>query len=68
LSIGTFAVWTTNTVATFLFPWYVERFGVHTGFFTFAAICAVATAFFWRLVPETKGKSLEQIESYWSKA
>jgi SP family arabinose:H+ symporter-like MFS transporter len=61
MSIGTFAVWTTNAVATFLFPWYVERFGVHTGFFTFAAICAVATAFFWRLVPETKGKSLEQI-------
>ena len=47
------------------FPWYVERLGVHTGFFTFAAICLVATVFFWLLVPETKGKSLEEITRHW---
>ena len=31
----------------------------------FAAICAVATVFFWRYVPETKGKSLEEIARHW---
>jgi SP family arabinose:H+ symporter-like MFS transporter len=65
VSIATFSNWTTNMVSVFLFPWYVERFGLHTGFFTFAVICLVATLFFWRFVPETKGKSLEEITRYW---
>ena len=54
-----------NTLSAYLFPWYVNRFGMSTGFYTFAAICFVATLFFWRFVPETKGKSLEQIEQMW---
>ena len=65
MSIAIFANWTTNTASAFLFPWYVEKFGMHAGFFTFAAICCAATVFFWRLVPETKGKSLEEIERHW---
>jgi len=64
-SISTFTNWSTNALSAFLFPWYVAAFGLHTGFFTFAAICCVATLFFWNLVPETKAKSLEQIEEYW---
>ncbi len=65
MSIATFAVWAANTVSIFFFPWYVETFGMHTGFFTFAVICLVATVFFWRFVPETKGKSLEEIARHW---
>jgi SP family arabinose:H+ symporter-like MFS transporter len=65
MSIATFAVWTTNAIATLLFPVYVKEYGVHTGFFTFAGLCLAATVFFWRLVPETKGKSLEEIERHW---
>jgi SP family arabinose:H+ symporter-like MFS transporter len=64
-SIATFANWATNAASAFVFPWYVDRYGMHTGFLTFAAICLVATFFFWKLVPETKGKSLEQIEQHW---
>jgi SP family arabinose:H+ symporter-like MFS transporter len=65
MSIATFAVWAANTVRIFFFPWYVDTFGMHTGFFTFAVICLVATVFFWRFVPETKGKSLEEITRHW---
>jgi SP family arabinose:H+ symporter-like MFS transporter len=65
MSIATFANWSTNMASAFLFPWYVDRLGIHVGFFTFAAICAVATWFFWRRVPETKGRSLEEIARSW---
>jgi SP family arabinose:H+ symporter-like MFS transporter len=62
MSIAAFSNWGTNTIAAYLFPWYVASFGMHIGFFTFGAICLLATIFFWRFVPETKGKSLEEIE------
>jgi SP family arabinose:H+ symporter-like MFS transporter len=62
MSIATFSNWGTNTLAAYLFPWYVSTYGMHVGFFTFGAICLAATLFFWRFVPETRGKSLEQIE------
>ena len=66
-SICTFANWSTNAMSAFAFPWYVATFGMHTGFFTSGAICLVATLFFFRYVPETKGKSLEEIERSWSR-
>ncbi len=65
MSIATLTNWGTNAVSAFLFPWYVSKFGMHTGFLTFAVICFVGTVFFWRLVPETKGRSLEEIERMW---
>jgi SP family arabinose:H+ symporter-like MFS transporter len=64
-SIATFANWTTNSASALAFPWYVAALGMHVGFFTFAAICLVATLFFWKFVPETKGRSLEAIERSW---
>ena len=68
MSIATFTNWGTNTISAFLFPWYVDRFGMNTGFFTFAVIGLAATLFFWRFVPETKGRSLEEIEKSWGRA
>ncbi|MBN2293472.1 MAG: sugar porter family MFS transporter [Pirellulales bacterium] len=65
-SIATLVNWGTNSASAFLFPWYVANFGMHTGFFTFSLICLLATIFFWWLVPETKGKSLEEIERHWT--
>ena len=65
-SIATLVNWGTNSISAFLFPWYVATFGMYAGFFTFSGICLIATIFFWRLVPETKGKTLEEIEHYWT--
>lgn len=64
-SLCTFANWSTNAFSAFAFPWYVASFGMHTGFFTSGLICLVATLFFWRFVPETTGRSLEEIENLW---
>jgi MFS transporter, SP family, arabinose:H+ symporter len=64
-SISTFCNWTTNAFSAFAFPWYVATRGLGTSFFTFAAICLIATIFFWKLVPETRGRTLEEIEEFW---
>ena len=65
MSIATFANWGINFMTAFLFPWYVDKIGVGAGFFTFAFMCLIATIFFYKVIPETKGKSLEEIETYW---
>ena len=61
MSIATFANWGINFLTAFLFPWYVAKIGMSAGFFTFAALCLIATIFFYKYVPETRGKSLEEI-------
>ena len=66
MSIATFANWGVNFLTAFLFPWYVDKIGVGAGFFTFAFMCLIATIFFYKYVPETKGKSLEEIERYYN--
>jgi SP family arabinose:H+ symporter-like MFS transporter len=65
-SLSTFANWLTNSAGAFLFPWYVAQYGMYAGFLTFSLLCVVATLFFWKLVPETKGKTLEEIERHWT--
>jgi MFS family permease len=65
VSICTLANWATNFLGAFAFPWVVERFGMAAAFLAAAGICGVATAFFFRTVPETKGRSLEAIEAGW---
>jgi SP family arabinose:H+ symporter-like MFS transporter len=61
-SIATFVTWSSNALVAFVFPWFVTTLGMYAAFFTFAAICAVATVFFWKLTPETRGRTLEEIE------
>jgi SP family xylose:H+ symportor-like MFS transporter len=34
-------------------------------FFIYGSLCFVTVFFVWRFVPETKGKSLEEIERQW---
>ena len=67
MSIATFANWGINFLTAFIFPWYVAKIGMGAGFFTFSAFCLIATIFFYKFVPETKGKSLEEIEGYWNR-
>ena len=43
----------------------MDAIGESTTFFLFAALCVVSFVFVWRLVPETKGRSLEEIQERW---
>ena len=44
---------------------YPPGCGPAATFWVFAILCAPALYVTIRLIPETKGKSLEQIEDYW---
>ena len=43
----------------------MDAIGESTTFFLFSALCIVSFVFVWRLVPETKGRSLEEIQERW---
>uniref|UniRef100_A0A8C9PIH5 Solute carrier family 2 member 6 n=1 Tax=Spermophilus dauricus TaxID=99837 RepID=A0A8C9PIH5_SPEDA len=58
--------WLTAFVLTKSFLLVVKAFSLQVPFFFFAAICLVSLVFTGCCVPETKGRSLEQIESFFS--
>jgi hypothetical protein len=45
----------------------VKQFNHAFPFYTYAAFCVLLVLIVWRIVPETKGRSLEEIERSWSK-
>ena len=71
MALATVCLWVANYVVTQTFtymdesPWLVERFHHGFPFWVYAAFCAVSVIVVWRFVPETKGKTLEQIEQSW---
>ncbi|KAL1288505.1 SLC2A6 [Ovibos moschatus] len=56
--------WLTAFALTKSFLLVTNAFGLQAPFFFFAAVCLVNLAFTGFCVPETKGRSLEQIESF----
>jgi SP family arabinose:H+ symporter-like MFS transporter len=71
MAVGSSAVWIALFVANQAFPPLVAYLESKTGtsagvFWTFAVVCCLAFLFGKRLVPETKGKSLEEIANSWT--
>lgn len=67
MSIATVANWGANFLITLVFLGLVNVLGQSGTFWLFAAIGIVAFLFTLRLVPETKGLTLEQIEDHFKK-
>jgi len=71
MAIATFCLWVANYVVSQTFPmmndnaWLVETLHHAFPFWLYGFFCVVTVWFVWRFVPETKGKSLEEIERYW---
>ncbi len=63
MALATFAVWGTNAVVGQLFPWLLEHLGSSGTFWTFAIICLPSIPFLAKVLPETKGKTLEEVEA-----
>jgi sugar porter (SP) family MFS transporter len=62
VSISVSALWIACFVLTFTFPILNRRLGPAGTFWIYAAICIAGCIFIFLRVPETKGKTLEQIE------
>jgi MFS family permease len=70
MAVATFALFSASFAVTQLFPvadaYFRGRYGNPAGLFlSLAVICAVGVAWMAWMVPETKGKTLEEIASYW---
>jgi MFS transporter, SP family, xylose:H+ symportor len=62
ISVAVSALWIACFVLTYTFPLLERGIGTGNTFWIYAAICAVGLVFIRACVPETKGKSLEEIE------
>ena len=61
-----------SLIVTQLFPMITHYFTTHYGspagaYYIFAGICAACVLFSWKMVPETKGLTLEAIGQFWLK-
>jgi SP family xylose:H+ symportor-like MFS transporter len=71
MGIATVCLWAANYVISQTFPmmnenaWLVERFHHAFPFWVYGFFCVVMLIYVGRWVPETKGKSLEEIEKMW---
>ncbi len=70
MSIATTAMFTSSYITTNLFPAVLDYFKATWGnpggtFLIFSGICLACSVFVWRLLPETKDKTLEEIGRFW---
>ncbi len=63
MAVCVMALWIANFLVTQFFPPMLEKLGGGT-FFIYSFMCLVCFFFVKSLVPETKGKSLEEIEAF----
>jgi SP family xylose:H+ symportor-like MFS transporter len=73
MGISAICLWLANTVVSQTFPmmdenkYLVEKFNHGFPFLLYGVMCIALIVFTWRYVPETKGRSLEEIEQMWLK-
>lgn len=58
----TFALWMGSFTLTYSFPFLNQGLGTYGTFWIYTVICALGFVYFYRVLPETKGKSLEELE------
>ncbi|MEU8076515.1 sugar porter family MFS transporter [Catellatospora citrea] len=66
VAVATAANWGAAWLVTRFFLTLVDWIGESGVFFLFAVMCAVTYGFVWKLQPETKGRTLEQIQQMWT--
>jgi MFS transporter, sugar porter (SP) family len=73
MSIAVAAQWIANWLVSLTFPilndnqWLTHLFNHGFSYWIYGTMGILAALFVWKLVPETKGKTLEEIEKIWKK-
>lgn len=67
MSIATIAVWIGTAIIGQMIPISLDNLGPDITFWIFAFFCLPTILIGWKLLPETKGRSLEDIEKHWLK-
>jgi len=65
MSVGSLAHWGFNAIVAFTFLKLVNTLGVAYTFWSYALVCVIGLLWGYFYIPETKGKSLEEIEDHW---
>ncbi|WP_339208660.1 sugar porter family MFS transporter [Paenibacillus sp. FSL K6-3182] len=66
-AIAAMALWAADYLVSQSFPPMLSSAGPAATFWIYGGMALLAFLFTWRVVPETKGKSLEEIEALWAK-
>jgi len=73
MAIAVAAVWIANYIVSWTFPMMdknsllIEKFNHGFAYWIYGIMGVLAMIFVWKFVPETKGKSLEEMEGLWAK-
>ena len=65
MSIAGLALWIGTYLIGQFTPWCMSTLTPAGTFFLYAAMCVPYMLIMWKLVPETTGRTLEEIEEYW---
>ena len=66
LSFSIMVMWVADTIVGQLTPMLLHSLGTAQTFWFFALFCVLAFITVYRLIPETKGQSFEQIQTHWT--
>jgi major inositol transporter-like SP family MFS transporter len=62
MGISVFVLWMVNFAVSFSFPILVSAISISNTFFVFVVLGVAAILFAYKFIPETRGKSLEELE------
>jgi len=62
MGLSIFVLWVVNAILTFAFPIIVEAAGLQGIFMLFFVVGLLAVGFVWKFLPNTSGRSLEELE------
>jgi len=65
MSIAGLSLWIGTFLIGQLTPWLLENLSPAGTFFLFALMCFPYMYIIWKMIPETAGKTLEEIEKFW---
>jgi len=68
MTVPVLTQWVANAVVVLLFPAALNQLGQAPTFAILGAVSLAQALFTWRFVPETKNRTLEQIEKFWTDA